>query len=71
MFTETERDIMGDVYRYLKAWYDRPMDGQAWENAASQAADLSAKYHGHPLAVHMLASVVLFLEEQQEGGSKD
>lgn len=70
MFTETERDIMGDVYRYLKAWYDRPMDEKAWEDAANQAADLSAKYHGHPLAVHMLASVVLFLDEQQEGRDK-
>ena len=68
MFTETERDIMGDVYRLLKAWYDKPIDGDMWEDVIDQAVDLSVKYHAHPLAVHMGCAVLLCLEEQQGKG---
>ena len=71
VFGETERAIMGDVYRLLKAWYDKPIVGDTWEDVISQSVDVSTKYHSHPLAVHMVCSVMLFLEEKQEGGSKD
>lgn len=68
MFTETERAIMGDVYRLLKVWYDKPIDGDMWEDVIGQAVDLSVKYHAHPLAVHMVCAVLMFLEEQQGKG---
>lgn len=63
MWTETERSIMGDVYRLIAIHYETVLDHEYWCDLVRQAGDIVCKYEYHPLAQHMAMSVVEYLEQ--------
>lgn len=63
MWTETERSIMGDVYRLIASHYETKSSEEYWIDLTRQAGEIMMRYDCHPLAKHMAMSVVEYLEQ--------
>lgn len=64
MWTENERAIMGDVYRFLQRHYDTRDDDAYWDDVCGEACGLLNRYKGHELAGDMIAAACLHLERR-------
>lgn len=64
MWTETERAIMGDVYRFLQRHYVTRDSDAYWDEVCDEACELLNRYKEHELAGDMLAAACLHLEKR-------
>lgn len=65
-WTEQDRAIMRDIYCMLRDHPD-PDGTKAYQDAlCNHGKDIYNKYHGHPLAAHMAASVIEYYGEKQK-----
>lgn len=67
-WTETETEIMRDVFRFLKrhATPDAQNTVEWWERVHQDAGDICRKYDDHPLAVVMLVAGMGWMEKEME-----
>ncbi len=77
MIMETEKEIIRDIWIYLKTYNDPPAIGSDacvafWEKAAKDIADLIAgKWDNHPLATKLGIAVYAYLENKSRKGRMD
>ena len=70
MIMDTEKEIIRDIWIYLKTHNDPPAIGTDaciafWERAAKDIADLAAgKWNNHPLATELGIAVYSYLEKK-------
>ena len=71
---ETEKQIIRDIWIYLKEHHDPPATGTEaraafWEKAAKDIAALAGeKWKNHPLAMELGRAVYSYLEKKSKGG---
>ena len=65
---ETEKEIIRDIWLFLKTHRVVPREGQAallayWEKTATDICELvSGKWHNHPLATQLGLAILNYLE---------
>lgn len=76
MLTQTESDIMRDIYHFLRAHADPPPprtrgSDAFWEQAAGEVVELGKKWKNHPLLACVLPGIYEYIEQKQlNGGDK-
>jgi len=71
---ETEKEIIRDIWVYLKTHNNPPAIGTDacavfWEKAAEDIGGLAGgKWNNHPLAIELAAAVYGYLEKKCKGG---
>lgn len=73
---ETEKEIIRDIWLYLKAHNAPPDAGYDaslafWEKAARDIADFAGKWQNHPLAVELGAAVYRYLCQKSKAPDRE
>lgn len=66
MWSETDREIMRDVYRLLQGHADPDGTKAYWDATCGQAKDIYNKYRAAPLAFHMVSAAIDYLGEVEK-----